>query len=109
VQCNALRQLIAAPRKPAFARQPHGIEACTRRIVAAGLRDPLGLARKRSESAKCCGIDRLHEHRCPPALLGIGTAESCEPAGQHLDYQCERVALMAGVDTAGGKYRAGRL
>jgi hypothetical protein len=67
----------------------------------------LGLAHERLAAAERPGIQHLQEHVRGPALGAIRATAAGEPAGERLDQQPQRKALVAVVQSPHGQQGAG--
>ena len=106
MQCDAVRLLVAialhpvSPGKRNRVRRRGAASRCDMRRRASRLAGEIVAAAERR------GIDHLHEYGGAPAVTGIGAAETRKAAGQRLDQERQRVALVTGIESAQRQERA---
>ena len=108
VQFDALRELFCASPDSGCTGEPHALESRPRRRGPAVRRHLLGLPPKRLRAAIAGRIHHLHEHGRAPPFTRVRPPVAREPAGERLDQQRERIALVTVVDAARRQQRACR-
>ena len=108
VQRHTVRELLGAATQAVLAGQAHAIHSGSWRRCAARGGDVFGLAAKLLCAAEARGVHHLKKHGGAPPFLRIGATVTGESAGERLDEQRERVALVPVIDAAHREQRAGR-